>query len=165
MSKFRLDKIGSNFQNVKRSLPPIIGNMAQNFFRSSFEKQGFTDVGLRPWPERKKHDAGRAILVKSGKLRNAVNRSLRTTEWTNISFEVNLPYAAAHNYGYRGTQYIKPHGRKSNRISRKGLMLKAQVSAHTRKMVLPERKFIGNSRVLVVMMDQKVRQNLSRLLK
>ena len=148
MSKFRLDKIAQNFQNLKRTLPPVIGNMGQNFFRQSFEKQGWTDETFTPWKQVQRRIPGtpaykypkknaadrhsRAILIglrtKGGvHLRDSVNRSLKTAEFDNISFAVSQKYAAVHNFG-----------------------------GPVKNFVMPQRKFMGHSATLLRMIDGKV---------
>jgi phage gpG-like protein len=148
-SKFGFDKILSNFERVKRELPPVIGNMGQRFFADSFVKGGFTDQSFQMWQPRKneihggiamissKSKGARAVLVKSGALRNAVNRSVRSTTFDNISFEVGLKYAAVHNEGLHA-------GRG------KGFKM-------------PQRKFMGHSETLLKMIDNRVGQAMTGL--
>jgi hypothetical protein len=55
-------------EQLKKEVPPVLANQAQTFFTRSFDNQGFTDGSLSKWAERKYgKDAGRNILVKSGK--------------------------------------------------------------------------------------------------
>src|ERR1039458_4150840 len=106
-SKFNFNKIAANFEKLKRDLPPVIGNMGQNFFRSSFEKQGFTDQTFTPWKEVKRREPGtkaymypkknaddrhkRGILIGmrtkgNQHLRDSVNRSLKEATFKSIMF-------------------------------------------------------------------------------
>jgi phage gpG-like protein len=177
MSRFKLDQIARNFDKLKRDLPPVIGNMGQRFFRENFDKQGFVDNSFNPWKARKGEIRGglamaaksskgsRALLVKSGHLRNAVNRSLKTAEFDNISFVVPLKYAAVHNYGFSGIQYIQPHKRTASRgavigdFARKGSRVDGSthnVSGFSRRMNIPQRKFMGNSTVFIQQIDERV---------
>lgn len=197
MSKFRLDQIARNFQAMKRTLPPQVGNMGQRFFRTNFEKQGFQDTTLKRWQPRKGEIKGgiamvskeaskkssRAILVKTGRLRNAVNRSLKSTEWSNISFNIPVPYAAVHNFGFSGVVYSKPHKRNASRTIRikggysalgdekgkgrktKILGARHNVSGRAYRLNIPQRKFIGNSRTLFKDIDELVRKRLRGLRK
>lgn len=120
LSKSLHDKVVA-FEKLKQTAPIVIGNMALNFFRSSFENQGFTDNALMKWPEVQrripgtpeykypKKNAGdrhgRGILIglrtkgNGPHLRDSVNTSLKQTTWESILFTVPQPYAAIHNYG------------------------------------------------------------------
>lgn len=145
-SKFGFGKITANFERLKRQAPTVIGNMAQNFFVQSFNNQGFTDREFERWKPRKgqvprgglamvskRSDSSRNILVKSGTLRSAVNTSLKTATWDNISFSVDLKYAAIHN---------------------DGLVMKNGAN-------MPKRKFIGNSYVLLTKIDRYLRDQMA----
>jgi len=103
-----------NLALMKRTLPKEIGNAGQNFFRSSFEVQGFVDGSLERWREVQRRikgtraynqasDAARtqAILVGTpgGDLRRAVGDSLVTATFTMIRFRVSNDYAIYHNQG------------------------------------------------------------------
>jgi phage gpG-like protein len=114
MSKFGFDRVLKNLEQTKKELPKVIANDAKLFFLKSFEQQGWEGVSWKQ-PQRKipgtkaykypKKGADarhtRAILVQSGALRRAVATSLRTATWQLIRFEVNLPYAAIHNFGLK----------------------------------------------------------------
>lgn len=160
-----LSKLKRNMQQLKRDLPKEVGVTAQNFFSKSFDNQGFTDKGLELWQKSEKKKG--ATLVKSGRLKGAVNSSLKTTEWNNIGFKVSLPYAKIHNDGGKinkaaGVGIIRHRtDAKGNLLKQKGnsnLLVFAKgkhkrvrtsfvaFSAHSINM--PQRKFIGSSRVL-----------------
>jgi len=116
MAKNRLDlsKLSRNFNKCKRLLPDIIGEDAVNFFLDNYRKGGFTDSSFKKWPGRKGgKDPGRALLVKSSRLRN----SIRVQEKTATRVTV----------GTRGISYAKYHNEGRG---------------------VPQRKFIGDSKVL-----------------
>jgi hypothetical protein len=112
-NKFELDKLLNNVSRVKREVPILIANQAQNYFVSSFTKQGWSDTGA--WKEVKRRIEGtteykypafkglsrrtKPILVMSGRLRRAVSGSIREATFDRIRLVVALPYAAAQNYG------------------------------------------------------------------
>lgn len=110
----------------KENMPKEIGKDAQRFFVQSFSNQGFTDESFKPWKRREDLDSRRgkkfstekvnffikkktrntvrsvrrrAILVKTGKLRSDVARSMKSATWDRISFEVESDYAIYHNEG------------------------------------------------------------------
>lgn len=164
MNKFRLDQVLQNMERLKKTLPVLLSNQAQTFFVKSWEKKGWDDKSVVKWDKRKDtgpKSQGRAILVKSGNLRRAVNRSIRFESFDRIQLVVALPYAAVHNDGYNGTrrahtrsifkrgstpEFIglarkKPRRLKSTPVfERTG---EANVKAHTMKM--PRRRFMGDS--------------------
>ena len=115
-TKFNLDRVRHNFsQVVKIDLTTVLANQAQNFFAQPWQKQGFDDGGVIPWavPQRRvpgtaayRYPAGRdlgrrtrATLVKSGRLRRAVQNSVREVRFEYIRLVVEVPYAMYHNKG------------------------------------------------------------------
>ena len=112
-SKFELDKLLNSVSRVKREVPIVLANQAQNYFVSSFRKQGWSDTGA--WKEVNRRISGtpeykypaftglsrrtKPILVMSGRLRRAVSGSIREATFERIRLVVALPYAAAQNYG------------------------------------------------------------------
>lgn len=112
-NKFELDKLLNSVSRVKREVPIVLANQAQNYFVSSFRKQGWSDTGA--WQEVQRRISGtpeykypafkglsrrtKPILVMSGRLRRAVSSSIREATFDRIRLIVPLPYAAAQNYG------------------------------------------------------------------
>ena len=41
MSKFNFDRVVKNMEQLKRELPPVLANQAQNYFVRTFTAQGF----------------------------------------------------------------------------------------------------------------------------
>ena len=126
--KFKITK--RLFKEQKRTLPVILGKEAKNFFLDSFRRMGFTDFNLKRWiPRRKRLIKGRtsptltepATLIKRDRLRSSIRVSPTTFRITKIF--TNLRYAAIHNFGLQGLAFGK------------------------NPFKMPERKFIGNSRV------------------
>ncbi len=171
-----------NFERLKKELPPVIGNMGQNFFRKSFEKGGFTDKSFKKWPERKNEDKKgkqRAILVKTSRLRNSTNRSLKTATFNDITFAVPEKYAQIHNEGgvikmkeRNAVLHFKNKGLYKNDIGEherrvfskaKGAHFaqKVNIGAHT--IVMPKRQFMGHSDTLVGQIKEKVSTSLRTL--
>lgn len=173
-----MDDLGKQFKDfyskTKRTLdkfPVLAASTAENFFHDSFNQQGWSGVTQEPWKKRKtdknKHDSGRAILTKTGRL----NRSIRRfkADWNGIIVGTNEPYAGIHNDGFRGTEQVKQHFRiatrkvstrylKNGRASRAKNAFKRikstghEVKSHSRQMNMPRRRFIGNSPYL----DKKI---------
>lgn len=117
---------------VKNEIPVIMeqsANTAKNHFLKSFREGGFTDEHLEAWKPRKRSDkrkGRRAILVKSGHLRDSI-RVARTSGKgflivSDMGLGANKDYARVHNFGLR--------------------------SGRGRGFIMPKRQFIGRSKTL-----------------
>lgn len=169
------DDLGKQFEDfaqrthtVLRKLPLIAANTAKTFFQGNFNRQSWTDNTTEPWKKRKpgsKRNKGRAILTDTGRGK----RSIRVVkaDWENVEVGITdanvQKYMGAHNNGFRGTVSVSNHPRiasrkvatryrkdgKASKIGRRKIRGASHiVSAHTRKMNIPRRRFIGNSDVL-----------------
>lgn len=186
-NKFGTQRILNNIEVLKKNLPALLANQAQNFFVDSFKKSAWDDGGLKPWAKRQnensKRNRGRKLLVKSGALRRAVGQSIRSTTFDKVQLVVALPYAAVHNDGYNGIR--RAHGRavftKSRtsefiglRRAKDGKMKmkrkytnvyirtgENQVKAHNFKM--PQRRFMGDSASLRVLQRKLIVKNIDKV--
>ena len=127
-----------NFQKAfERELPlltDVAGTLAMNHYKMSFVNQGFTDKSLKRWKRRKNNvDPDRAILIKTGRLRDSIG--YRKTSPTKLEFKTTVEYAQIHNEG--GTMW---HG---------GIM--------------PKRQFMGYSYVLSKKIEQTINNRIMRL--
>jgi phage gpG-like protein len=113
-NKFQFGKLLENVKKMRDELPVILANNAQNFFLSSFDKQGWDG---NPWQEVKRRIEGtqeykypkkkdlarrtRWILVGKGstKLRRATSNCIRVKTWPIVKLTIDLPYAKIHNEG------------------------------------------------------------------
>lgn len=172
---FDIKKLTSKLRRLKRTLPRAIGEVAVKHFKKSFRNQGFTDVSLEKWPERKgkKRRRRRATLVKSGALRRSIRRV--STSHKSVTVGSDLPYAQIHNEGGKitTTQQVSSHKRKAHKRKVKGRRRKArvpehQVKAHSRKVntKIPQRQFIGNSKQLdksiLTFVDRRLKETISK---
>ena len=142
--KFKLTK--RLFASQKRTLPIVLGKIAKNFFLEAFRKGGFTDVGFKRWKQRRKRlGRGRtsptlkeaATLVKTGTLRRSIKVRPATFRRTRIF--TNLVYAAIHNFGLQGLAFGK------------------------NPFKMPEREFIGNSRVLEKKLERRILKEVNKV--
>lgn len=145
-TKFHFDRVLDNISKMKKELPVVLANQAQNFFLSSFRKQGWEDNAVEPWkvPNRripgtkeykypKKKGLGRrtqATLIKTGRLRREVNTSIRSKTFEKVHLVVDTPYAARHNEGQDG---------------------------------MPKRQYMGQSRVLATKQIETINYHISRI--
>ena len=133
-------QIQRQIAQVIQNAPRAIGPMAVNEFKENFRRQGFMDSTVTKWPARKNTDTGRAILVKSGRLRDGI-RVVRSNAQS-ITIGNAVPYARLHNEGYRGLVNVRPHKRTNQYGTR------YNVSSFTKRVTMPKRQFIGNSQAL-----------------
>jgi phage gpG-like protein len=98
---FNFEQKIQELKRARSTLPIIIGNMAKRHFVKSFRDGGFTDEAFNPWQSRKRSDRNqktRAILVKTGHLRNSIR--VRVANYNKIEIgSYNIPYAVFHNKG------------------------------------------------------------------
>jgi phage gpG-like protein len=146
-NKFDLGKVLKNFEQVKRQLPDEMANLSLRFFQNSFRISGWNDGGISPWRQRKRPDPkGRKLLVVRGNLKRSVQ--IKSKSFERIVIGSYLKYSEVHNEGFSGVQnvplYIKKNG--------------AEVKAHSRRMTIPKRQFMGESRTLK-------KQQIDRILK
>ena len=169
------------FRKVREELPLQLAAVAQNFFVDSFQRQGWYDsLTLKRWQPRadeswrrkkKGRRGNRAILVKTGRLRRSIK--IRSARFQKIVIATDVAYAAAHNYGYKGTVSVRSHTRRrygrekeeyttktGKQSTRQKKVVKSSytVRQHTRKMNLPQRQFMGHS----PMLDRKLNKVIER---
>jgi hypothetical protein len=147
------------------SLPVLIGNEAKNFALDNFKRQGFLGDTFEPWRRRKsKKEGGRALLVKSGRMRRGLR--VQQANWDGVIIADDVPYAKAHNEGFNGKVNVKAHQRNkfartkvgSGKFTKSGkeriktvqsISGSSMVKQHTRQMRIPRRRFIGKSQYLM----------------
>lgn len=148
------------FESVKASLPAKMGAVALEFIDNNFRAQGYQDFPFQPWEPRKDNSksAGRAILVKTGRMRRGW-RITRTTA-DSVGIGNSVPYTRVHNEGMNGMVNVRGFQRNSyykakvqNTTSRRtstvrGVSGTHTVQAHTRRMNMPVRRMMGDSHVL-----------------
>jgi len=143
-------------------LPRIAATEAVNFSNERFKAQNWVDNSTQPWPKRKptrgesRSRSNRAILVDTARLK----RSIRVVEIRKDSATIgtDVPYALAHNDGFRGTvtQKVRSH-------TRRGRTVKAH--SRTMQMNLPRRRFIGVSSVLEKRLERVITARLIKSFK
>jgi phage gpG-like protein len=158
-----------NWNREAERMMPVIGQTAVNFFQDRFRAQAWTDRRAERWDPRKRKDKNpsrRALLIRSGRMRNSINMASFSRRQVVIS--TPLKYAAAHNFGVDETVKVREHTRRvkgrvvmsdlATRKSRTKTVTTGshRVRAHTRKMKLPQRQFMGNSHALSMKFERIV---------
>lgn len=165
-----------DFNRVKdelfKSLPHDVANIALAHFKGSFLKQGFTDTSFIPWVKRQDDDTfgdTHPILNKSQALRNSLKIDEATMKRIALSAGDNLAYASIHNNG--GTIRLKltdsmrkyfwyiymsltkgyARGNQPDHIMKWKYMALSKNDEIVIR--IPQRKFIGNSEQLLKQVD------------
>jgi phage gpG-like protein len=173
------DTLNANFKKAMAKLPKVVGNEVVNFSKESFNRQAWLGDSVEPWRKRryKKKDSGRAILVKTGRLRRSIR--VVSSNLDTVVVGTDVPYAKAHNEGYNGTVSVKAHQRNKYSKSKVGsgsftksgkermktvtsISGSGMVKAHTKRMKLPKRQFLGNSQYLVARLKRVAILHISK---
>lgn len=148
------------------------GIMAVNFSKERFVQKNWLNESALGWKARKRPGRG-SLMTVSGRLKRSIRKVKQGSYYVYIGTDV--PYAQIHNEGgsINKTVTVKSFSRKRTQraVSEKtGKKLKKRVSSgetsivktHTRKMKLtmPERRFLGDSKVLA----KNIGDHLSRML-
>lgn len=175
------------------TLPYKVGVLMVAFTKDRFKYQNWLDTYPVAWPRRKKNrwsnkgktpnDAGRALLVKSGRLRRAT-RIVSTTP-NSVTIGNDTPYAAVHNNGERmkftqnvdgfvrmnkkrdGFSAVKgKEGKRSTRVkfvkTASGI---SNVKAHKRSYnyKMPQRQFMGESKYLNMQIKRLISAEINKI--
>jgi phage gpG-like protein len=166
--------VSQRFQQVWLTIPYKAGVLMIAFTKERFRQQNWLDAYPEKWKprnKRAKRNTGRALLVDKGRLW----RSPRIISMTanSVTQGTDVPYAAAHNDGYRGVVNVPQHVRKrfkKSRIEAGGLTKtgktrmktvkqatgETMVKAHTKRMNIPQRKFMGQSKYLTMQISRMI---------
>lgn len=154
------------------NLPSKVGTLAVNFTKQRFREQSWIDTATEPWRRRRpgaKRNRGRALLVNTGRLRRG-NRIIKVGPLS-VTIGNDVPYAAAHNYGFNGVVSIPAHTRKKTKkgTPRKKTVVSVigeiPVKAHTRKMNMPRRRFMGRSMYLNNQIGRLITAEINKIFK
>jgi phage gpG-like protein len=121
MSKFNFDAVRKNIDQVKKDLPKLLANDAQNYFLDAFKKEAWDgedweqvqrrdpDTNAYKYPKNKGLSRRtKPILIQSGRLRREVSNlgANARVQYFSYNFKVTLrlnnnivPYGKYHNYG------------------------------------------------------------------
>jgi len=164
-----------HIEKVLKKAPRLLGNDAVNFFRDRFKQQNWMDTYPEAWQKRKvnnKKNQGRNLLIQSGRLRRSIK--ITNVSANTVTIGTDVPYAKAHNEGFKGVVQVKEYTRNrygkqkigTGKLRKNGkermktvqvITGNSTVKAHTMRMNLPRRQFMGQSAVLT----QKLQRHLT----
>jgi phage gpG-like protein len=121
----------NNYSRGRAALPKRLGNEAVNHFKDNWRKQGFDNTTVQPWKSRKGgKDPGRAILVKTGRLRRSFNMIVQSI--SRVFVENDAPYGIHHNYGTKKMPQRKFMGKSQNLDEKSGVLIMRMIKAALR---------------------------------
>src|SRR5579859_2249181 len=88
--------------------PLMVVRETLRFIQINFEKQGWQGASFVPWKANKKGLV--PILHRSGDLQGGFNYTLQGNG--DVLFYNNIPYARAHNEGFKGQVTVPAHSRR-----------------------------------------------------
>ena len=154
-----------------KKFPELAAIEAVNFSKERFVSKNWVDKTVERWKPRKpspewhseaqKKAATRgSLMVKSGRLKRSI-RKIKVTR-NSVTIGTDVPYAEAHNEGttINTTVTVKTHSRK-----RKGRTETVKSHRRKRKITLPERRFIGESALLLRRVERMVQREINDILK
>jgi phage gpG-like protein len=186
----QLDNISTALRDTVRKMPSIIATEAVNFSKERFVAGNWIDNTTEPWKRRKTkskwgkkaENTGRAILVKTGKLKRSI-RKIMVSDST-IIIGTDDPKARAHNDGFRGEvkQHVKSYSRAKTKrgiTKRKELKRSTKIEwgrvktgettveafDRTIRQNIPRRRFIGKSAALIQRLERVGTAELNRCIK
>lgn len=129
-----------------------IGNIVVNETKKNFKRQGFMDRSLKKWKPRKVTDEGRAILVKTGRLKRSITRLSTSAKRVTVGSKGKAAvYAGVHNHGLRA-------GGKKTFAGSAG-------TATSGGFTMPKRQFLGEShetnKRIVKLLEKKVKRGFN----
>jgi phage gpG-like protein len=151
MTQFKhpFHKLNKEYWSFRQKLPDIISTIAVNDFKENFRRQGYIGNSgeLINWQPRKINKGkGRAILVKSGRLKRDIRKK---PDYRSARAVTSVPYAQAHNEGFKGR--IKVRGKK--------------VKEHYRNANIPKRPFMITTPALINRINTRIETDLDNIFK
>ena len=142
-------------QRVKEAIeavPEAVASTAKRYFLERFSEKAFDGEPWKPCGKRYKPGKG-TLLVQSGSLRKSIDvDEINARKVVITAGGDRVPYARAHNEGFSGSVVVRSH----ERVSKKGKPY--VVKQHTRKMLVPRRRFMGESHELETLIKKDVEQ-------
>lgn len=183
----KIEDINAQMQNFLRVAPYKIGNTAVLFFKDNIrERQGFLGTTIDGWAESKTgiiKKAGGKMLIEKGNLLRGITQQVNGTKVMVYVIGVAAKYAEIHNIG--GTITVTPKMRKffwakyyenskkivtlqNGKLSTKSVAIN-QIAEYyknlalAKTLVIPKRRYIGNSATLNHEINNYLYENLDKI--
>lgn len=145
---------------LNNDAPRIVGVEAKRFVLNNFKQEAFIDVPVKKWRERKRREKNdRALLMKSGRLKRSFD--YKTSRGRVTLYSADVPYAEIHNEGgkIQGTQRVRAHTRNLG-----GKRVRVRSFSREMNITIPQRQFIGKSRVLDFRINQQLKKRIFKIM-
>lgn len=161
----------NRLSKLYKKFPEMAAIEAVNFSKERFVRKNWVDRSVKVWKPRKpspewhseaqkKAAARGSLMVKSGRLKRSI-RKIKVTR-NSVTIGTDVPYAEVHNEGavINQTITVKTHSRK-----RKGRTETVKAHRRKRKITIPERRFMGESALLLRRIERLVQKEINEILK
>lgn len=147
---------------IRTDAPRIIGKMGVDHFKENFDKEGFVNNGLQPWPKRKADNTSKKILTGETKeLQDSIdyNADIGKTSWG-----TDVVYGSIHNRGGKTKAHtISPRRKRALKFKGKwGVGIWKKIKHPGSK--IPKRQFIGHSEEFINKIDIRVGADITSIL-
>lgn len=160
-----LRRKATEIQKLKKKVPGFVAGAAEKMKDANFSAEGFVVGGsARPrWAKRRRETrrtAGKRILSGTGYMQSNVKvKASPGAVRAGVDLS-KVPYAKLHNEGGRVIQFVRAHHRTNPRTGKR-----YQVRAHSRRITMPQRKFLGYSPDIEKIVKKELDYELKKVLK
>lgn len=152
-------------KQIMDDMPRLIGNAAVSMVNQNFRDAGWRDDGLKPW-KKTKRQMGKGKGSQYLPLHSSREHLSRSTQYKKtgpgeVTISNPVPYASVHNDGFEGNVNVKAHKRTISKGKNKGN--KYSVRAFSRRMYIPQRQFMGESRELNEKIENIIRNTFKNI--
>lgn len=152
-------------KQIMDDMPRLIGNAALSMVNQNFRDAGWRDGGLKPW-KKTKRQMGKGKGSQYLPLHSSREHLSRSTQYKKtgpgeVTISNPVPYASVHNDGFEGNVNVKAHKRTISKGKNKGN--KYSVRAFSRRMYIPQRQFMGESRELNEKIENIIRNTFKNI--
>lgn len=152
-------------KQIMDDMPRLIGNVAVSMVNQNFRDAGWRDGGLKPWKKTKrqmgKGKGSQYLALHSSREHLSRSTQYKKTGPGEVTISNPVPYASVHNDGFEGNVNVKAHKRTISKGKNKGN--KYSVRAFSRRMYIPQRQFMGESRELNEKIENIIRNTFKNI--
>lgn len=163
-----LKQIERDYKKLKKKLPRVVGQVAVNFSKDNFRRQGFLNGGaVQKWKNRKYGSSSRAILTgkRGGNLRRSIGVISANANSITIGTR-GVKYGQIHNEGGTIRQTVTAKQRRFFWAKYKATgneMYKRMAMSSKLEIRIPQRQFMGNSTDLDKDISDTIEEQLKKI--
>jgi phage gpG-like protein len=155
----------SQYKGFRRRLPNKVAITAVNFFKRNFKVGGFVDRPFRKWKKSKYPGKKGTTMVQSGKTRRDIKKLKVSQRRVVVGIGGHKAYAEIHNTG--GKLPITPKMRRffwAKWYETKNDFWRNMALTKKTHLDIPQRQFIGDSKVLEITVERMIIKELKKAL-